>query len=65
MLEAWQRYDKMIPMYPEEYDIAIDYQGQGTFPTYYIARKVKAKKKYSWVHNDFSIVLSDIVAIST
>lgn len=60
MLEAWQRYDKLIPMYPEEYDIAIDYQGQGTFPTYYIARKVKAKKKYSWVHNDFSIVLDDM-----
>ena len=60
MLEAWQKYNEMVPMYPEEYDIAIDYQGQGTFPTYYIARKVKAKKKYSWVHNDFSIVLDDM-----
>lgn len=60
MLSVWQKYDDMLPMYPEEYDIAIDYQGQGTFPTYYIARKVKAKKKYSWVHNDFSIVPEDM-----
>ena len=64
MLETWQKYDKMLPMYPEEYDVAIDYQGQGTFPTYYIARKVKAKIKYSWVHNDFSIVSEDMSWIS-
>lgn len=64
MSDTWQEYDDMLPMYPEEYDIAIDYQGQGTFPTYYIARKVKAKKKYSWVHNDFSIVSEDMNWIS-
>lgn len=49
-------YDCRIPALEEEYDVAIDYQGQGTFPTYYIAKKVKAHKKLSWIHNDFSIV---------
>ena len=49
-------YDRSIAMLQEQYDVAIDYQGQGSFPTYYVAHKVNAYKKLSWVHNDFSIV---------
>lgn len=34
----------------QEYDVAIAYQ-QG-FPTYYIAQKIQAKRKYAWVNVD-------------
>ena len=35
-----------------EYDVAIAYQGPTDVIDYYIANKVKAKKKVSWVHFD-------------
>ena len=64
VLNEWKRYDHLVPVCMGTYDVAIDYQGQGSFPTYYIARKVKASKKYSWVHNDFSIVSEDVSFLS-
>lgn len=41
-----------IPIDKNEYDIAIAYQGPTDIIDYYIANKVKAKEKVSWVHFD-------------
>lgn len=47
----WPRLDKAIPIQQNEYDVAIAYS-QGT-PTYYVAEKIKAKKKLCWVNIDY------------
>lgn len=44
----WKAIGHAYPNLEEQYDVAIAYQ-QG-FPTYYIAEKVKAKKKICWVN---------------
>ena len=36
----------------EEYDIAVSY----VWPHYFIANKVKAKKKIAWIHTDYSTI---------
>lgn len=43
-----------IPILEEEYDLAIDYFGYATFTTFYLAEKVKAKIKVSWLHSIMS-----------
>ena len=43
-----------IPMNKEKYDVAIAYQGPTDIIDYYIAYKVKADKKISWLHFDVS-----------
>lgn len=45
---------KSIPNNPIKYDIAISYQGPTDIIDYYIAHKVNANKKISWVHFDVS-----------
>lgn len=40
----------------KEYDIAISY----VWPHYFIADKVKAKKKVAWIHTDYSTVFTNI-----
>jgi glycosyltransferase involved in cell wall biosynthesis len=52
----FNEYEHNVPALKEVYDVAIDYQGQGSFPTYFVAKKVQAKKKLSWIHNDFNVV---------
>lgn len=39
----------------ETYDLAISF----LTPHYYVAQKVKAKKKLAWIHTDYSIVATD------
>lgn len=46
----WECIGRFYPALPDDFDVAIAYQ-QG-FPTYYIAEKVKAKKKICWVNAD-------------
>lgn len=46
----WMTMHWMYKALVTEYDVAIAYQ-QG-FPTYYVAEKVRAKKKYAWVNAD-------------
>ena len=46
----WMAMKSSYPKLQDEYDIAIAYQ-QG-FPTYYVATKVKALKKYAWINAD-------------
>lgn len=43
-----------IPYNANNYDVAITYQGPTDIIDYYIANKVKAAKKISWVHFDVS-----------
>ncbi len=46
----WQHAGSYLPALKEEYDVAIAYQ-QG-FPTFYIANKVRARKKLCWINVD-------------
>lgn len=46
----WITMGRMYSQFEKEYDVAIAYQ-QG-FPTYYIAERVKAKKKIAWINVD-------------
>lgn len=45
---------KHVPVHLKEYDLAISYQGPTDIIDYYIAHKVTASKKISWVHFDVS-----------
>lgn len=38
----------------EEYDIAVAYAGPMDFITYFVANKIRAKKKVQWIHFDIS-----------
>lgn len=46
----WKTMSQVYKKVEKEYDIAIAYQ-QG-FPTYYVAEKISAKRKYAWVNVD-------------
>lgn len=46
----WMAMNRVYEDLKKEYDVAIAYQ-QG-FPTYYVAKKVRAKRKYAWVNAD-------------
>lgn len=46
-------YVQTLPSdYPGEYDLAIDYAGPTAFTANFVAKKVKAKEKWTWVHFD-------------
>jgi glycosyltransferase involved in cell wall biosynthesis len=45
---------KIIPKHKETFDIAISYQGPTDIIDYYIANRVRAKRKISWVHFDIT-----------
>lgn len=49
----WRNISEQIDFLEEEYHCAIAYS-QG-LPTYYVAEKVKAKKKVCWVNTDYKI----------
>ena len=38
----------------EEYDIAVSYAGPMDFITYFVANKIRAKKRVQWIHFDIS-----------
>lgn len=50
----WMVMSSSFPSLEKQYDVAIAYQ-QG-FPTYYIAEKVSARRKYAWVNADITKV---------
>ena len=50
----FRRISPFIPILDGEYDLAIDYFGYASFTTFYLAEKVKAKKKISWLHSILS-----------
>lgn len=50
--QRWNKvYKEMIPTMHEEYDVAIAYMHME--PLYFVAEKVKAKRKIGWVHIDY------------
>lgn len=48
----WQCMNWAYPPLKEKYDVAVAYQ-QG-FPTYYVAKKVKAERKLAWINVDLT-----------
>jgi glycosyltransferase involved in cell wall biosynthesis len=49
----WQNTSKLFEDNPKEYDIAISY-AQG-IPTFYVAEKIRAKKKLAWVNISYRL----------
>src|SRR5690625_2678625 len=49
----WKSISSVIEDSPKKYDIAIGY-AQG-IPTYYVAEKIKAKKKFAWVNVSYKL----------
>lgn len=52
----WKYALPLLPKMKKEYDVAISY----LWPHYFIAEKVKAKKKIAWIHTDYSTIKTDI-----
>lgn len=52
----WKYALPYLPKLQKEYDVAISY----LWPHYFVAEKVKAKKKIAWIHTDYSTVETDI-----
>ena len=48
----WKAMHSVYQGIEKEYDVAVAYQ-QG-FPTYYIAQKVRTKRKYAWINADIA-----------
>lgn len=55
----WQCISKVIEENPKTYDYAISY-AQGV-PTFYVADKVKAKKKFAWVNVSYRLEEEDYI----
>ena len=54
----WQCTEGVFPIMEKEYDIAISY-AQG-IPTFYVADKINAKKKFAWVNVSYRLKPLDI-----
>lgn len=52
----WKYALPILPKLDKEYDVAISY----LWPHYFIAEKVKAKRKIAWIHTDYSKIETDI-----
>lgn len=52
----WKYALPFLPEMNKEYDVAVSY----LWPHYFVAEKVKAKKKIAWVHTDYSTVDTNI-----
>ncbi|WP_391557563.1 glycosyltransferase [Robertmurraya sp.] len=52
----WKYALPFLPEFQKEYDVAISY----LWPHYFVAYKVRAKKKIAWIHTDYSMIDTDI-----
>lgn len=52
----WKYAIPFLPGLDKEYDVAISY----LWPHYFVAEKVKSKKKIAWIHTDYSTIETDI-----
>ena len=52
----WKYALPFLPKLDKEYDIAISY----LWPHYFVAKKVRAKRKIAWIHTDYSTIETDI-----
>ena len=53
----WKYALPFLPKMDKEYDVAISY----LWPHYFVAEKVKAKKKIAWIHTDYSTIETNII----
>ena len=51
----WDTSIRFMPSLPGEYDAAISFM----WPHHFVAQKVRAKKKFAWVHTDHTIAIVD------
>ncbi len=52
---------KQFSTLPEEYDVAISYQGPPShFSAYFVSQKIKSKRKIQWIHSDVTKLMLDI-----
>lgn len=51
----WDRCIRFMPKLRTEYDAAISFM----WPHHFVAKKVRAKKKFAWVHTDYTIAILD------
>lgn len=52
----WKYSLPFLPKLEKEYDVAISY----LWPHYFVAEKVKAKRKIAWIHTDYSTIETDV-----
>lgn len=52
----WKYSMPFLPKLNKEYDVAISY----LWPHYFIAEKVRAKRKIAWIHTDYSTIETNI-----
>ena len=45
---------RKLPVAPEEYDVAVAFAGPSQMIDFYVCEKIKAKKKYGWIHFDIT-----------
>ncbi|MGL5749962.1 MAG: glycosyltransferase [Paraclostridium sp.] len=55
----WKNTSNVITVNPKKYDIGISY-AQG-IPTFYVAEKIKADKKFAWVNTSYHLLEEDKV----
>ena len=56
----WNVNMDKIPQLDDEYDIAVNFHMHSPFLVWYLSERVNAKKKYTWIHNDFSTTQYDL-----
>ncbi|MDM0500693.1 glycosyltransferase [Clostridium perfringens] len=56
MQYMWKYALTFLPNCNKKYDVAISY----LWPHYYVAEKVRAKKKIAWIHTDYSVIKTDV-----
>lgn len=50
----YQYIMRNVPIIQEKYDVAIAYAGPSQMIDYYVCKKIRAKKKYGWIHFDIT-----------
>lgn len=45
---------RRYPKLPDEYDVAVAYDGPNDFISYFVLKKIKSKRKLQWIHFDIT-----------
>ena len=52
-----------IPMLEQQYDIAVNFHMHSPFLVWYLSERVNAKRKITWIHNDFTTTFYDVLKL--
>lgn len=52
-----------IPMLDQQYDIAVNFHMHSPFLVWYLCERVNAKRKITWIHNDFTTTSYDVLKL--